>query len=213
MYSKLDSIGSARARYYRRSIARTIKVDKWYFFFSLCYFSGVFLGAEGVRWIAQPVRESISYLCTGFLEARTAQTLQQTALSSFGSAFWLVALLFLLGFCAISMPLIPMAVLFKGLGYGATMSALLQSGEFSTMAVCLLIIPFAVASGAVLICAARYSMELSLCCFSVFRGERPAKEPEIGQYCRTFLGLTLLTALAAVADAFWYSGAAANLLL
>ena len=211
MYSKIDLSNFNRLKgprwKQRLRLMMAQLPDRWLIVLGICYLAGAFIGVRAIEQFAPDIREGIVSIFGNFMEIRAEQSLKETAVSSFMQNFYLIAILFLLGFCAISLPFIPLIVLFKGMGYGVTMSALLEYGAKggNLLLLALLIVPFSIASACIVVVAAKQSARLSVFCFRALRDGRGDREMGVDQYCRTFFLLVLYVAFFAAADALIYS--------
>ena len=211
MYTKIDLSGlsnfHSRKLRHRSQFGRMQMPDRCLILLAICYLLGVFLGVRAIDYLSTDLKGGIVAIFSNFMEIRAEQTLQQTAVSSFLQNFVLIAILFLLGFCAISLPLIPCVVLFKGMGYGVTVSAMLEYGNngISLLRLGLLIVPFAVVSALIVLAAAKQAVHLSIGCYRTLRDGKGERDMGIAEYCRVFFVLILCIAFSSAADALLYS--------
>lgn len=214
MYSRVPISQAARTRYYKRNLSRRFEENRWLIFLGIAYLIGMVIGCEFISRTAIGYEDGIFAIFTNFIEVRSSQPIQDTVIFSFLSTFYLLVFLFLLGFCAISLPLIPMVPLFKGVGYGITIAAILQSEYRSQLTtILLLIVPYAAATACIVIVGAQYAIQLSRKCYHLFREEKADGQITVRAYCQSFVVLVVLTGLFSLMDAVLYSIIAKQILL
>ena len=151
-----------------------------------------------------------------FLTDRLGQTASETFLSSFYATLIFLVLLFFLGFCAVSAPLILAIPLFHGLGLGASMGHLMMyngtPGMILSLAILLppaLIRAFAVCSG----CGEAFGLSLMLLSAITSEAGRGGMAGRSKRYCRHFLLLVLLAACGALLDVILLAALAGSVVL
>lgn len=171
--------------------------------FALLMLLGIVIGALIVRSAPQNLLENMGFLTSSFMDKRGDQNLALTFLHSLGASFSILVLLFVCGFCAVSMPVIAGVPIFRGLGLGISIGYMyLYKGLEGLLFSVVMIIPAAFISTVALLFAARESLKLSTA-FLSFMVKQPGKYNMSGTlrlYCVKFLGFLLALAAAAAVD-------------
>lgn len=176
------------------------------------FFVGMVYGALLIGFGEEELLSSLGVITKEYLTERTKQPIFDTFFSSLFSSGIFVLLLFLLGFGAISAPVILFLPFFKGLGLGASMGYLyaaygLKGVAFSAA----ILLPAALFSSFAIILAAREAFRLSLLFLSGFVPRiRGTLSPRVIKlYCLKFLilfGIVLFSAVIDSAATFLFSG-------
>jgi hypothetical protein len=118
-------------------------------------------------------------------------------------AFLILAVTFIAGFDPILMPFIPLTLIYRGLGVGTALAAIVSTGSVQSITSILLIVPFAVFAGVVLAVACREAMRLSVSIFKVTTAQGGAYAPiDYRLYVNKFILLSALMLVGSFADGF-----------
>jgi hypothetical protein len=175
--------------------------------FGALFVFGVACGAGVVTWLKTDAADELMVILGGFARMRQAQELSSTFLSALGLNLALLVVLFLCGFCAISLPVILVLPWFKGLGFGLSASALLASRGMSAMGYLgVLIMPNMIWSTMVLLLGCRDAMRLSRVIWcSIQPGQaRGSNEVYSGSYCARFVMYAMMMAAGAALEAYLF---------
>lgn len=141
------------------------------FLFGMIYGVLLIRGGDGVSG-------QLDFLVSEYTLELQNQGLLRSFVSSFGSVFSFVLTAYLLGFCAIGLPLILVIPFFKGLGLGAFMGYLYVTQGFQGVGYCLLILlPYTLIALLTIAIGCREAMRLS---GALFRGALLGNGPPIG---------------------------------
>ncbi|MDR0946920.1 MAG: hypothetical protein LBM87_04150 [Ruminococcus sp.] len=129
---------------------------------------GVSIGVMLSIIYPESVEEAFLFISDGFLTETLGRSFIDTAVNSFTSAFTVLLLLFLLGFGAVFAPIMPLVLIYRGMGFGITLALMyISSGVRGVLMSLFTVIPFAVLSGLIHIIACRESMRMSASIFKV----------------------------------------------
>lgn len=97
-----------------------------------------------------------------FLSQRRAQTAAQTFFSALTPNIIAWGIVFICGFCAVSMPIIILVPFIRGLGHGVLASCLLlYGGDIAPRYICAILLPNVIISAATLVFCCREAMAMS----------------------------------------------------
>lgn len=96
------------------NMAASMKKNKITVLVSVLFFAGMLYGALLIGFGEKGFLDSLGFMTKGYADGRTGQTVLTTFFNSFVSAGTFILLLFLLGFSAISAPLILFLPFFRG---------------------------------------------------------------------------------------------------
>ena len=167
------------------------------------FFAGMAYGALVVGFGEEKMLDSLSFMTKGYMAGRAEQSIAVTFFHSFCSSGGFVLALFLLGFSAVSMPLVVLLPFFKGLGLGASMGYLYLTYRWSGIAFsAVLILPTAVFSAFAVILASRESFKLSrlFCATFLPRMQGSVSFRSVKLYCARFAVLFGISLISAVVD-------------
>ncbi len=194
------------------NMAASMKKNKITVLVSVLFFAGMLYGALLIGFGEKGFLDSLGFMTKGYADGRTGQTVLTTFFNSFVSAGTFILLLFLLGFSAISAPLILFLPFFRGLGLGASIGYLYTAYGLKGVAFCAaIILPAALFSTFAVILAGREALKLSFLFLSAFipkmKGEISPRAVKL--YCVKFLvlmGIILISALIDCGVTFLFSG-------
>lgn len=128
----------------------------------LLFFFGVVYGALVISQGSRQLMDTLSFMTDNFLSLRSEQSLLQTFFRSFGMHLGMMAVLYVMGFSAISQPVSLFIPAFYGLGFGLSVGYLYSSmGAKAILVTAVIILPHAMISTVALILAVRESVRLS----------------------------------------------------
>lgn len=154
-------------REFLSSVYEFVLSNKKTVFLSCLFLVGVFLGTSFFSASSADAQNSIASLCSLYINARMGKSFYDMFISSFMPVFLMYAVLFFMGFCAVSHPIIILTPLFYGLGIGFTAAYLYTSSNGVNLILALFILmPASVISGFTVIMASRSSLYLASCFFS-----------------------------------------------
>lgn len=165
-------------------------------------FTGVLIGSLTLSHMNEENLNNMTFITQGFFKNRAEQTLIQTFWTSFSSAGGILAICFVLGFCAISQPAELAIPVFRGIGLGTSISYLYIAyglkGFFVTL---IMILPHAVISSVAILLAVRESIRMSNV-FSIygFSEKEISDRPSISLYLLKFLILFVIIAISSFLD-------------
>ncbi|MBS5634534.1 MAG: hypothetical protein KHW56_07905 [Clostridiales bacterium] len=172
----------------------------------ISYLLGILLGTKAMELAPENLQSGMLTIFSEHLAARTSQTLQQAVLSAFWQAAVPLTLLFLLGFCALALPLFPAVLLFEGMGYGVSVSAMLeyttQNGISAFMGM-LFLAPFILCCALIWVRFGAEAMKLSLQCWKILCAGNTGEPLALSQYCRKFFCSLGAAVLLAAANGVW----------
>jgi hypothetical protein len=146
----------------------------------------------------------LSALSDSYITLRVGQDFLSRVVSSFTPAIISLFVTFLLGFDSVLFIAIPLVLVYRGLGVGTALAAIYAGmGVHGIGAAVLIVIPFAVFSGLILIIAVREAMRMSLSVLRVSASSTGKYAPvDYGLYVSKFIILSFLMLTAAFADGF-----------
>ena len=128
MYTSVDlSALHEKKRFTEKTESHIFRPQGWLLLLAGCYLIGIFLGCRVLRLAPDELLHGMKAVFSEHLAIRTAQTLRQLVISSFWQAMIPLLMLFLLGFCALALPVFPIMMGFEGMGYGVLISAALET--------------------------------------------------------------------------------------
>lgn len=149
------------------TISEFILSNKRCFLLACMFLAGVFFGTSFFTASSGGTVDNIASLCSLYISTRLEKSFYEVFLSAFYPSFWIYAVLFFLGFCALAQPLIVLAPLFYGLGIGFIASYLYTSSNGMNLILAVFILmPASIVSGFTVIMASRSSLYLSSCFFA-----------------------------------------------
>jgi hypothetical protein len=195
-----------RSGYYSRYLAYHTRKNYPLLALGVLFLAGALLGALLVRTAAADTLEVLLRLTGAFIERRREQAMLQIFLSSLGMSLAFVAALFLLGFSAISQPVVVLTPFFRGLGAGFSMASFYAShGAQAIGFVAVLLLPGMVLSVAALFVCCRESLRLAGSFFRAMGADRPAKEfYPLRLYVSRYLSAVILSIFSALLEALLY---------
>lgn len=151
----------------KKSFSQTYLVPNLFtLLFAAVLILGVVTGSLLTKQMDVSALSDLGLITEEFMKVKLEQTFWQNFLFSFGSGFLYLFILFLMGFTAISQPLMLGAVFFKGLGLGLSMgyaySTLGQNGILASM---VFLLPNALFISFAILWAAKESLKLSVLFF------------------------------------------------
>lgn len=152
----------AGGREYGCYLMRYAKKNNVLLVFAALFLFGVTAGTLLMRTAQTDTLDLLLRLVDGYITSRREQTVLQNFLTGFASSMAFVGVLFVCGFCAISQPVIALAPLFRGLGFGFSVAALYaRYGARAALFVALFILPDMLASTIAILFCCRESLRLS----------------------------------------------------
>ena len=170
------------------------------------YGVGLFLGAKTAANASSGWQEQLLGMLRAQRINRGSQSVWANAMGYLGTdlLFWLVA--FLLGLCAAGLPLLLMLPVLRGLGMGVLSGWLYMAQGFTGIGYSVLILyPSAIISALIMLSCCKESMLMSGDMLMMISGKLDHTETTPRQYVSRYLGLLLLSVVAALADALCYS--------
>ena len=198
---------AGRGQQFKRGIRKLFYRNEIFFLLAVLFLVGVLLGACLIRANGDSWRGFIRQLVAGFSGGRGEQTIAETFLQSLaGSAVFLLAI-FLCGFCAVGQPLICLALLFRGMGYGLTAGGIYSVYGISGMGyVALLLLPNCILTALILLWAGQSAFRFSTGLYGAMKGSgKMTARP----YCLEFSFLAAGLFEAALIDSvcsYWLGG-------
>jgi len=201
-----NSAGGKR-RYYARYLAHYTKKNNVLLVLGALFMAGVILGAMLLNGAGDETIGLLERVLGGFIARRQQGGLSENFFSAFGSSMLFVAVLFVIGFCAVAQPVIVAAPLIRGLGFGFTAAALYaRYGTAAAGFVGVLILPgMLITTVAILLCC-KQALRLSGAFFFAMRPRAAgADQPfSLRVYVLSFTLASGLCALSAFAEAVLY---------
>ena len=194
---------SARASDSLERCLLTLKKNKLTMLIAAFFFAGMLYGALLVGFGEKGLIDSLDFITKGYVESRTEQSLLVTFGHSFCSSGIFILVLFVLGFSAVSIPVIVFLPLFKGLGLGVSIGYLYTVYAVKGAAFCaVLVLPAALFSTFAIILAGRESLKLSLLFLSSFvpRINGTISPRGVKLYCAKFLVLLAIVIISSLID-------------
>lgn len=207
MYTSVDlSALRGKKPFTGRSGGQAHLPDRWTILLGISYLLGILLGTKAMELAPENLQSGMLTIFSEHLAARTSQTLQQAVLSAFWQAAVPLTLLFLLGFCALALPLFPAVLLFEGMGYGVSVSAMLeyttQNGISVFMGI-LFLAPFILCCALIWVRFGAEAMKLSLQCWKILCAGNTGEPLALSQYCRKCFCSLGAAVLLAAANGVW----------
>jgi hypothetical protein len=173
---------------------------------ALIFLGGVTAGSAVVAWLDDTSLQRLLTLLSGFINGRMEQGDIATFFSALGSNLVLLTLLFILGFCAISAPLILLVPFFKGLGFGLSAGVIAAHYGISAAGyIGVLMLPNTVFSALVILSACQDALKLSRTFLNVLRPPQRGQQPYApGRYCARFFMYVLLLCAGAALETYLY---------
>lgn len=167
------------------------------------FFAGVLYGSLAAAFAPADIIEKLAGITGGFADKRAEQSLFITFLNSFASNMLILAVVFVLGFSAVTQPAELFVPLFYGLGLGISMGYIYKTRLFEGVVYCaVLVIPHTVISLIAIILAVRESFFMSNlflgCVVPKLTGELSAETVKL--YSLKALVLSGAVLIAAAAD-------------
>lgn len=202
-----NAIQNGRRRYYARYFSHYTR--KYYALLGLGAFFllGVLAGSVLLGSADGETLTLLMRLVTGFVEKRRGQALIENFAGAATSSFLFVGALFLCGFSAVGHPAELLAPLFRGLGFGFSVSSLYNSyGTSATGFVALFLMPNMLISTIAILFCCRESLRLSTFFFSAMRPVKQDREAySLRLYVARYFVAAVVCALSAFLEAFIYS--------
>lgn len=193
-----------RGKNYTRYLAHYAKKNHVLLILSALFLAGVMLGAFLIRSAGEDTLTMLLRVVNGFIEKRREQTLLQNLFSTTSSSLIFVAAMFVCGFCAVSQPVIILAPLFRGLGFGFSAASLYAShGAHAAGFIVLFIFPdMLISSLAILLCC-RESLRLSGNFWGMMWGSNSELYP-LRIYFGRYVAASILCVISAFLEAVLY---------
>jgi len=207
---------SPRSRYYARYFVHYLKKNYPVLLLGALFVVGVLLGTLLLRGAEQETLDLLYRLMGGFMENRKGNGLYENFLSAAGSSLLFLGILFLCGFCAIAQPLIVLAPLIRGMGFGFTTASLFARYGMSALGfVGVLVLPGTLISTVAILLCCRQSLRLSgTFLASVRPNRRRESEPySLSNYLLSFAFGALICLAGAFLEAVLYFLFANSLIL
>jgi hypothetical protein len=180
---------SPRSRYYARYLAHYTKKNYPVLLLGALFVVGVLLGTLLLRGAEEETLDLLYRLVGGFMESRKDNGLYENFLSAAGSSLLFLGILFICGFCAIAQPLIVLAPLIRGMGFGfSTASLFARYGTSAIGFVGVLVLPGALISTVAILLCCRQSLRLSGTFLASVRppNRREGEAYSLGNYLLSF---------------------------
>ena len=207
MYTSVDlSALHEKKRFTEKTESHIFRPQGWLLLLAGCYLIGIFLGCRVLRLAPDELLHGMKAVFSEHLAIRTAQTLRQLVISSFWQAMIPLLMLFLLGFCALALPVFPIMMGFEGMGYGALISAALETAAETGspgFRATLVFAPFLLCCALLWIGFGTIAVKQSLLCWKVLYGGNTSQLPELGLYCRKFISYAGASLLLAATNGVW----------
>lgn len=206
---------SSRSRYYARYLAHYTKKNYPVVLLGVLFVVGVILGTLLLRGAGQETVDLLYRLVGGFMESRQGNGLYENFLSAAGSSLLFMGILFICGFCAVAQPVIVLAPLIRGMGFGfSTGSLFARYGTSAIGFVGVLVLPGALISTVAILLCCRQSLRLSNTFLSSVRPGRREGEPySLSGYLLSFTFGTVICLVGAFLEAVLYFLFANSLIL
>lgn len=207
---------SSRSRYYARYLAHYTKKNYPVVLLGVLFVVGVILGTLLLRGAGQETVDLLYRLVGGFMESRQGNGLYENFLSAAGSSLLFMGILFICGFCAVAQPVIVLAPLIRGMGFGfSTGSLFARYGTSAIGFVGVLVLPGALISTVAILLCCRQSLRLSNTFLSSVRpmGRREGEPYSLSGYLLSFTFGTVICLVGAFLEAVLYFLFANSLIL
>ncbi len=192
-------------RLYPRYLAHYAKKNHILILLGLFFLAGVTIGTLTLRSANNETIATLLRVVNGYVEKRREQTLLQNFITTAASSLTFVAIMFACGFCAISQPVIVLAPVFRGLGFGFSAASLYASyGANVTAFVAIFILPDMVISSIAILLCCRESLRLSSFFFKVLWGNRGDEPYPIRIYLGRYIAACVLCIFSAFFEATLY---------
>ena len=171
--------------------------------FCLLFAAGVVMGTLLVWSVQSSILDYLGQIAGSFLDNRLGQTAMNTFLSSFYASLIFLVLLFFLGFCAVSAPLILAVPIFKGLGLGFSIGHFIMNyGTQGILFSLVILLPPALVQAFAVCLGCKEAFDLSTMLLSAITSEsgRGGMSERSRQYCKRFFVLVVLAACGALLD-------------
>ena len=188
--------------------------DRWTMLMGLVYLTGALIGTKAMALAPEELRSGMMTIFSEQLAARSAQTLQQTVFSALLQSAVPLIILFLMGFCALAAPFIPAVLLFEGMGYGVSVSAMLgyaAQQEASIWSGLLLLVPFALGCALIWISFSATALKMSMKCWKILCAGNTEEALALGQYGRRLFTSLGTAVLLSAANGVWVQLLAARI--
>lgn len=196
---------ASKRRYYARYLAGYTKRNYAILGMGLLFLAGVLGGTLLLKSADGETVELLMRLVGGFVEKRQTQTFPEVFAASATSSLLFVGGLFLCGFCAVGQPAEILAPLFRGLGFGFSVSSLYAGyGASAAGYVGLFLLPNMLISTVVILFCCRESLRMSGSLFSALRGGEGYKMP-LRLYLARYIVAAGICLSSALLEAFTYS--------
>lgn len=193
----------AKTAFRMKPVATGFK-EKWQLLLSCAFFViGVIAGCTASGTYGDGTSGALDIIINGFISLKSDETMAQTFFSSLGSTVPLMLVVFILGFCALGIPLISLSAAFRGIGIGAMLGYMYAFYGVKGISYCLLlVIPPALLSIPAIILACKEAMRFSGIVFSFISktNGRNDKFPDMRKYCLRFVVFLLALIAAALVD-------------
>ena len=167
------------------------------------FLAGVFVGTMLISHAEEETLQMLQTVLGGYVGQRQIQSFSSIALSTFVSLFSSLLVLFFCGLCTIAQPIVFLALLFKGLGYGFSLGMLYaQYGNAAVPYAFILLKPTIYFGALLLIAAGKVSVRMSI---HLFRSTLPNGEKtelnRMKRYCIKFILFAAICGMIALVDA------------
>ncbi len=167
------------------------------------FLTGVLAGTLLISHATEETLRALQTVIGGYVGQRQIQSFSNIALSTFLSLFSSLLVLFFCGLCTVAQPVVFLALLFKGLGYGFSLGMLYaQYGSAAVPYAFLLLMPTIYFGALLLIAAGKVSLKMSI---HLFRSTLPNGEKtelnRMQRYCIKFILFVAICGMIALVDA------------
>jgi len=196
---------SPRRKQYARYLAHYTKQNSVILTLGALFVLGVVLGTLLVRSAGQQTIELLLRIIGDFAAKRQAQPFSESFVSGLTGPLQFVLVAFLCGFCSIAQPAEVFLPLFRGLGFGFSVSSLYAYyGVNSVGFVCLFMLPGMLLSTIALLFCCNEALRLSGSLWGLLH-KRDIQVYSLKIYCARFVAASLLCVFAALLEAVVYT--------
>ena len=170
------------------------------------YGLGLFIGAKTAAGASSGWQSQLLELLRAQRMNRGSQSVWANAMGYFGVDFLFMLAAFLLGLCAVGLPLVLLLPVLRGLGMGVLSGWLYMTQGFTGIGYSVLILyPSAVISMLVMLSYCKESMAMAGDMLLLIGGKLEHAENTPRQYISRYLGLLAVSIFAAITDALCYA--------
>lgn len=210
------SSSKMKSRRHRGGMILTVRMHMTLATFAVVFLLGILFGSVAPGFLDLKSYSGFSQIVSNFLIQRQTQPMATTFVSALvpNAIFWVILLL--CGFCAVSLPLILLIILLKGMGYGLLASTVIgQYGAAALQYLTISVLPNLLISGIALLfcCQESYRMSKSIWQMMQPQVRGSGEGSTAGEYGAKMILYGIFLCLGAAVEAYFCAFSIAGLII